>query len=309
VDSSGATRGTFLNVSGKITSGGEQGLLGLAFHPDFEHNRRFFIYYTDHNDDVVIAEYHATSTTHADTAEEILLTIPHPYTNHNGGMLAFGPDGYLYIATGDGGSGGDPGNRAQSLTSLLGKILRIDVNHGTHYAIPPSNPFAGRSSGREIWDYGLRNPWRFSFDRSTHALFIGDVGQNAWEEVDIGRSGGLNFGWRVMEGNHCYNPSSGCNRSGKVLPIVEYSHSFGCAVTGGYVYRGSVYSTLKGAYFYADYCSGRIWAMDAAAALRGSSRVRQVLDTGLSISSFGENQAGELFVCDLGGTIYRLRAA
>jgi glucose/arabinose dehydrogenase len=194
---------------------------------------------------------------------------------------------------------------------LLGKILRINVNSGSPYSSPTSNPFYNRSGARkEIWDYGLRNPWRFSFDRSTHAMFIGDVGQNEWEEVDVEPAGhgGRNYGWRVMEGRHCYNASS-CNTSGKVLPIAEYSHAAGCAVTGGYVYRGARYASLKGAYFYGDYCSGRIWAMDAAAAIRGTSRVKQVLDTGLSISSFGEDQIGEVYVVNLNGTVSKLRAA
>ena len=309
LNSSGSRVSTFLDLSGSINAGGEQGLLGLAFHPSFEGNRRFFVYYTDHGDDIVIAEYHATSTTKADPGSfRQILKIAHPYTNHNGGMMTFGPDGYLYIGTGDGGSGGDPGNRAQNLGELLGKILRINVNSGSPYASPSSNPFVSRTGARdEVWHYGLRNPWRFSFDRSTHAMFIGDVGQNQWEEIDVTRSSGRNFGWKQMEGTHCY--VAACNRSGKTLPIAEYSHSFGCSVTGGYVYRGRAYSSLRGAYFYGDYCSGRIWAMDAAAALRGTSRVRQVLDTGLSISSFGENEGGEIFVCDLaGGAIYRIRA-
>jgi glucose/arabinose dehydrogenase len=228
-------------------------------------------------------------------------------------MITFGRDGYLYIAMGDGGSQGDPHNNGQSLSTLLGKILRIDVDHGSPYSSPSTNPFVHRAGARhEIWDYGFRNPWRFSFDRSTHGLFIGDVGQNTYEEVDVehASSGGHNYGWRQMEGRHCYNPPSGCNRSGKVLPIAEYTHAGGnCAIVGGYVYRGPAYSTLNGAYFYGDNCSGRIWAMDAAAALRGTSSVRQVLDTSLSISSFGEDQAGGVFVCSLSGTIYRIKAA
>jgi len=310
--SGGHGLGTFLDISSRVTCCGEQGLLGLAFHPSFETNRRFFVDYTDTNGDDVVAEYRATSATRADSGSgKVLLRVSDPYPNHNGGMLAFGRDGYLYIAMGDGGSGGDPQNNGQNLDALLGKILRIDVNHGSPYSSPSSNPFYGRSGAkREIWDYGLRNPWRFSFDRSTHALFIGDVGQNTYEEVDAESAGhgGRNYGWRVMEGRHCYNASS-CNTSGKTLPIAEYTHSYGCAVTGGYVYRGRTYSSLRGAYFYADYCSGRIWAMDAAAALRGSSRVRQVLDTSFSISSFGEDEAGEVYVVDLNGGVYRLRAA
>jgi glucose/arabinose dehydrogenase len=309
LNSAGSRLSTFLDISGSVTGGSEQGLLGLAFHPSFESNRRFFVNYTDNAGDTIIAEYRATSTRRADaSSRRQIMKIDQPYANHNGGMITFGADGYLYIAMGDGGSGGDPQNRAQNLGSLLGKILRINVNSGSPYSSPSTNPFVNRSGARdEIWHYGLRNPWRFSFDRSTRAMFLGDVGQNTWEEVDVTRSSGRNFGWRPMEGSHCY--ISGCSPSGKVLPIAEYSHSFGCSVTGGYVYRGRSYSSLRGAYFYGDYCSGRIWALDAAAALRGTSRVRQVMDSALSISSFGENEAGEMFVCDHGGAVYRLRAA
>ena len=310
-DSSGHGRGTFLDIGSRISCCGERGLLGLAFHPSFSSNRRFFVDYTDANGDDVVAEFRASSATSADSGTgKIVLKVADPYPNHNGGMLAFGRDGYLYIAMGDGGSQGDPQNRAQDLSQLLGKILRIDIDHGSPYSSPSSNPFVGRSGARaEIWDYGLRNPWRFSFDRSTYALFIGDVGQNTYEEIDVEGAGhgGRNYGWRVMEGRHCYNASS-CDTSGKTLPIAEYTHAFGCAVTGGYVYRGQRYPSLNGAYFYGDYCSGRIWAMDAAAAERGSSAVRQVLDTNLSISSFGENQAGDVFVCDLNGRVYRVVA-
>jgi glucose/arabinose dehydrogenase len=310
-DSSGRRRATFLDIGSRVSCCGERGLLGLAFHPSFETNRRFFVYYTDNNGDDVVAEFRATSTTSASTSGKIVLKVADPYANHNGGMLAFGRDGFLYIAMGDGGSGGDPQNNGQSLGTLLGKILRININSGSPYSSPSSNPFYSRAGARkEIWAYGYRNPWRFSFDRSTHAMFIGDVGQNEWEEIDVESAGrgGRNYGWRVMEGKHCYNAST-CNRSGKVLPIAEYSHALGCSVTGGYVYRGTRYPSLKGAYFYGDYCSGRIWAMDAAAAIRGSSRVKHVLDTGLSISSFGEDQNGEVYVVNLGGSISKLRTA
>ncbi len=309
LNSAGSSVSTFLDISDLTTGTGERGLLGLAFHPSFESNRRFFVNYTDNAGDTIIAEYRATSTRSADAGSfRQILKIDQPYSNHNGGMITFGADGYLYIGMGDGGSAGDPQNRAQNLGSLLGKILRIDIDHGSPYSSPSTNPFRNHSGARdEIWDYGLRNPWRFSFDRSTRAMFIGDVGQSAWEEIDVSRSSGRNYGWRPMEGNHCY--ISGCSRSGKTLPIAEYSHSLGCSVTGGYVYRGPAYSSLRGAYFYGDFCSGRIWALDAAAALQGTSRVRQVMDSALSISSFGENEAGEVFVCDRGGAVYRLRAA
>jgi glucose/arabinose dehydrogenase len=311
VDASGRRRGTFLDVSGRVSCCGERGLLGLAFHPGYKTNRRLFVDYTDRNGDTVIAEFRASSPTRADPgSHRRLLRIGQPYENHNGGMLAFGPDGYLYIAMGDGGSQGDPRNNGQSLDTLLGKILRLDVDQASPYSTPSTNPFVGRRGARrEIWDYGLRNPWRFSFDRANGAMFIGDVGQKGFEEINVepaGR-GGRNYGWHQMEGDRCY--TSGCRRAGKVTPIAGYSHSLGCSVTGGYVYRGSRYPTLNGAYFYADYCSGRIWAMDAAAALRGTSRVRQLLDTGLAISSFGEDESGELYLCDLGGAVYRLQAA
>jgi glucose/arabinose dehydrogenase len=299
----------FLSLAGKVSTGSEQGLLGLAFHPNYETNRKFYINYTDPSGDTIVAEY-LTSTGNANvagTTGRVLLHIDQPYSNHNGGMLAFGPDGYLYIGMGDGGSAGDPGNRAQSASYLLGKILRIDVNGtsaGKQYAIPPSNPYAGATAGLdEIWARGLRNPWRFSFDSRTGDLWIGDVGQDRYEEIDrataaSGRGRGLNYGWRVIEGNACYNPSSGCSGSGKTPPIAVYSHSLGCSVTGGYVYRGLAYRGLVGGYLFGDYCSGRVWALRA----HGSSPQKPVLmaDTSLSISSFGEGQDGTLYVTDIG---------
>ena len=310
VDQAGKRRGTFLDLSARVSCCGERGLLGLAFHPDYMSNRRFFVDYTDRNGDTVIAEFKASSATRADAlSQRRLLHIDQPYANHNGGMLAFGPDGFLYIGMGDGGSQGDPNNNGQSLDTLLGKILRIDVDHGSPYSTPSSNPFVGRRGARrEIWDYGLRNPWRFSFDRSTGALFIGDVGQKGFEEINVEPKarGGRNYGWHQMEGDRCY--TSGCTRRGKITPIAGYTHAQGCSITGGYVYRGSKFPTLNGAMFYGDYCSGKIWALDAAAALRGTSRVRSLLDTGLAISSFGQDESGELYVCDLGGSVYRLRA-
>ena len=238
-----------------------------------------------------------------------MLKIAQPYANHNGGMLAFGPDGYLYIGMGDGGSGGDPGNRAQSTNTLLGKILRINVNGTTStrgYLIPSTNPYVGKTGLDEIWQIGLRNPWRFSFDRANGNLWIGDVGQNAWEEVDRavrtsdGSGRGVNWGWRVLEGNHCYNPSTGCNKTGKKGPIVEYGHTGGrCAVTGGYVSRGPLVPALNGAYVFADYCTGEIFAITAAAPPPAPKVL--LLATGFTISSFGEDAAGNLYVLDHGG--------
>ena len=311
----------FLNIAAKITNGGERGLLGLAFHPDYKTNRKFYVNYTNTSGDTVVAEY-LRSTGSANVADagsaRILLTIDQPYSNHNGGMLAFGPDRYLYVGMGDGGSAGDPGNRAQNVNNLLGKILRIDVDNkdtGKQYATPSSNPFDGATNGAdEVWSYGLRNPWRFSFDRRTGDLWIGDVGQNRWEEIDrstAGASGagrGVNYGWRVMEGNACYSPSSGCNTSGKTRPIAVYSHSVGCSVTGGYVYRGAQYRELVGGYLFGDYCSGRIWALRA----HGPASQSPVLmaDTSLNISSLGEGQDGRLYVTDIGtGDVWQVVAA
>jgi glucose/arabinose dehydrogenase len=305
----------FLDIHTRVSCCGEQGLLGLAFHPNYETNGVFYVNYTDVNGDTVVADYRrSTSNANvASTFERVLLRVAQPYDNHNGGMLAFGPGGYLYIGLGDGGSGGDPGNRAQNLGSLLGKILRIDVNHRTGtlpYAIPATNPFVGRTGDDRIWAYGFRNPWRFSFDRSTGDLWIGDVGQNRYEEIDratraTGGGRGRNFGWRVMEGRACYSPPTGCNTSGKVLPLSVYSHTYGCSVTGGYVYRGSAYAAMAGAYLYADFCSGRIWAVVAGGASTQTARL--LLDTGHSISSFGESEPGYLYITDLAsGEIFRL---
>jgi glucose/arabinose dehydrogenase len=306
----------FLDIHTRVSCCGERGLLGLAFHPSYKSNGKFYVDYTDVNGNTVVAEYQRSSTSadRASTSERILLRVAQPYANHNGGQLAFGPDGYLYIALGDGGSAGDPGNRAQSLNTLLGKILRIDVNHRTgslQYAIPSSNPFVGRTGLDQIWSYGLRNPWRFSFDRKTGDLWIGDVGQDSWEEIDrapksAGAGRGRNYGWRVMEGRACYNPPSGCNTSGKMLPMATYSHSLGCSVTGGYVYRGTGYPMLAGGYFFGDYCSGRIWALVAGGP--NTQSPVQMLDTSYSISTFGEGETGELYFADLaGGAIYRIR--
>jgi glucose/arabinose dehydrogenase len=316
----GTVRSTpFLNLSAKVSSGSEQGLLGLAFHPSYVDNGKFYVNYTNTSGDTVIAQY-TRSTANPNVANptgSTLLTIDQPYSNHNGGMLAFGPDRYLYVGMGDGGSSGDPGNRAQSLNTLLGKILRIDVDNeagGKKYAIPPGNPFAGVSGLDEIWSFGLRNPWRFSFDRRSGDLWIGDVGQNRYEEinrspvvngVDAGK--GLNYGWRVLEGNACFNPSSGCNKAGKSPPMAVYSHISGCSVTGGYVYRGLSYRGLVGGYVFGDFCSGRIWALRA----HGPATQTPVLmaDTNLSISSFGEGPDGTIYVTDLGsGDIWAIVA-
>lgn len=303
-----------LDIRGQVSSGFEQGLLGLAFHPDFAANGLFYINYTDLAGNTQIVRYQAApGTLTADPATATtLLSIEQPAANHNGGMLAFGPDGYLYIATGDGGRAGDPWGNAQNRGTLLGKLLRIDVDTGTPYAVPPTNPFVDDSSARpEIWAFGLRNPWRFSFDRQTEDLYIADVGQNAWEEVNFepaGHPGGRNYGWNTMEGTHCYPESANCNRDGLVLPVIEYSHQAtgGCSITGGYVYRGKALSSLYGHYIFGDYCSGEIWAATPGAN-DSLGNMTSLLRTDLQISSFGEDNDGELYVTDIrGGGVYRI---
>ena len=306
----------FLDISARVQSGGEQGLLGLAFHPRYERNGRFYVFYTANDDDHVISEFRRSRNADraSPSSERVVLRFPDFASNHNGGDIHFGPrDGYLYIADGDGGGGGDPRETGQRLNTLLGKILRIDVNGRANgqYSIPSSNPFVGRRGARgEIWSYGLRNPWRFSFDRETGDLWIGDVGQNAYEEIDRSRVGqgagrGVNWGWDVMEGFACYEPSSGCDRTGKTLPIAAYGRSEGSTVTGGFVYRGRRYPSLVGKYVFADFGSGRIWSLAAA----GPSRQTPVLlaDTNTNLSSFGESEAGEHFAVDLfSGRLYRI---
>jgi glucose/arabinose dehydrogenase len=296
----------FLDIVNKVLSGGERGLLGLAFHPQFESNRRFFVNYTRRPDGAtVIAEYRASAVNadEADAAEIVQLSFAQPFANHNGGMLEFGPDGFLYIGTGDGGSANDPGNRAQNVNELLGKILRIDVDHpasGLSYSSPSDNPFFGPASGRdEIFAYGLRNPWRFSFDRITGELYVGDVGQGAREEIDIIHNGG-NYGWRVFEGTFCTNNDPGlCSPGAFTPPIAEYGHTGGrCSITGGYVYRGSRSSLPFGSYVFADFCTGEIFLFrDGIQSL--------LMDTSMSISSFGEDEDGEIYVVGLEGTIRR----
>jgi glucose/arabinose dehydrogenase len=305
----------FLDISALIgDSSNEKGLLGLAFHPRYSENGFFYVNYTDTSGDTVIARYSvsATNPNRADPASaRIILRIDQPFANHNGGQLVFGPDRYLYIGMGDGGSGGDPGNRAQNPGDLLGKMLRIDVDSGNPYAVPASNPFVGRPGVRgEIWALGLRNPWRFSFDRATGDLYIADVGQGEREEINFTPAtsiGGENYGWRRMEGSRCFNPSTNCNNGSLVLPIIEYDHSVGCSVTGGYVYRGTQNPRLKGLYVYGDYCTGMIWGASRNAAGTWTSRV--LIDTSHQISTFGEDLAGELYVArhhPTGGAIFRI---
>lgn len=305
----------FLAIEGRVISGGEQGLLSVAFPPGYNTKRYFYVDYTRQPDGAtVISRFRLTADPdQADAgSEEIILTIPQPFANHNGGLLAFGPlDGYLYIGMGDGGSGGDPNNNAQNPNSLLGKILRIDVESGTiPYAIPPSNPYVSRPEFRpEVWALGLRNPWRYSFDRMTGDLYIADVGQGSWEEIDFRAAnavGGRNFGWRILEGAHCYNPPSGCVAPEDYSPpVAEYDHSQGCSVTGGFVYRGTLFPSMQGIYFYGDYCSGRIWGLRL---ISGQWETTQLLTTSHFISSFGEDEAGNLYLSDLTeGTVYALK--
>jgi glucose/arabinose dehydrogenase len=304
----------FLDISSLVLCCGEQGLLGVAFHPNYASNGFFYVNYVNPANQTVIARYSVSAN--PDVANPNsgvpLLTVDHPYGNHKGGQIKFGPDGYLYIAIGDGGSAGDPENRAQNLGLLLGKLLRIDVDHGTPYAIPADNPFLTTPGAKpEIWAFGLRNPWRFSFDRQTGDLLIADVGQGAREEVNFqpaGASGGTNYGWRRMEGTLCYNPASGCNDGTLTLPVLEYDHSLGCSITGGYRYRGIQYPQFAGTYIYGDYCSGRIWGTTTLSG-PGPWPNTLLLDTALNISTFGEDEAGELYVAhvnDTAGAIYRI---
>lgn len=299
----------FLDIQEKVGSrGSEQGLLGIAFHPRYAENGFFFINYTDLNGNTVIARFQVSEAPDiADPAsEKILLRVVQPYENHNGGMLAFGPDNYLYLGLGDGGSGGDPHDNAQSLDTLLGKILRLDVDHGDPYAIPPDNPFESGGGLPEIWAYGLRNPWRFSFDRLTNDLYIGDVGQSKWEEVDFlpaNSPGGSNFGWNYREGFHRYRGTPPPDLK-LIDPVTEYDHSQGCSVTGGYVYRGSDLPDWQGIYLYGDYCSGNIWGLRETS--DGSWQTKMLFQGIANITSFGEDQVGEVYVVDHNGAIYRL---
>jgi glucose/arabinose dehydrogenase len=320
----GAVLGTpFLDLSSLIgSSSGERGLLGMAFHPEYESNGIFFVNYTDGVGDTAVALYCAFADDpdrgDPDTAR-ILLTIPQPFGNHNGGMIAFGPDGYLYIASGDGGSGNDPEDNGQNLETLLGKILRIDVDSGTPYGVPEDNPFAGASGTRgEIWAYGVRNPWRFSFDRATGDLWMGDVGQNALEEINFqssDSSGGENYGWRNREGNLCRPGESDCSLPDAVEPLHVYSNVGSQSVTGGYVYRGASVPALAGNYFFADFVSGRVYALVREPGGNVSvTDETESLQTGggsfSSVASFGEDGVGELYIVDYGaGVVYKVGPA
>ena len=312
----GTPRATpFLDVAGLIVTGGEQGLLGMAFDPNYAGNGRFYIYYTNTAGDIVIARYGVSTNPDIANAgaQAILKTIAHPTNqNHNGGMLAFGPDGCLYAGIGDGGGSGDPNGNAQNTNSLLGKILRLDPETGS--ACGTDNPFANGTGGApEVWSFGLRNPWRFSFDRSTGVLYIGDVGQDQREEVDavVGPNAGqgVNFGWNIMEGFACFNPPSGCNSSGLTPPILDYSHDAGaCSVTGGYVYRGTLNPAVNGSYFYADYCAGFVRSFQLQGGRPSSQNTWPLLSPGGQITSFGEDARGELYILTQTGGLSRIVA-
>ena len=301
----------FLDIQSEVDSQHtEQGLLGLAFHPKYATSGLFFVNYIDLDGNTVIARFHvsANDPNRADPSSEMdILHVKQPYDNHNGGGLAFGPDGYLYIGLGDGGSEGDPLRNGQNLQTLLSKMLRIDIDHGDKYSIPPDNPFAKAGGLPEIWAYGLRNPWRFSFDKSTGALFIADVGQDAWEEVDFVPSGtpaGLNFGWSFYEGMHPYQDQPPANIT-FTLPIFEYSHSEGCSVSGGYVYRGQSMPEWQGTYFFGDYCSGNVWGLVHPA--ENNQQVKLLFTTGAQITTFGVDEAGEIYMADYRtGSVLRL---
>lgn len=300
----------FLDIADKVASGGERGLLSVAFHPDYENNGYFFVNYTDAAGDTRVERYRVSSDPNrADPASaRLILTVDQPFSNHNGGHILFGPDGMLYIAMGDGGDAGDPLGHAQNRSTLLGDLLRIDVDKGDPYAIPPSNPFVNQSGMRgEIWAWGLRNPWRIAFDRATGLLYIADVGQRDREEINVvpASQGGLNYGWNIMEGTRCYRDAS-CDSSGLVEPVHEYTHADGCSITGGIVYRGSRIPALAGHYFYADYCDGWIRGFRYNNGKLVDAREWFPAGSVNRITSFGEDASGELYVVSGTGVVYRL---
>lgn len=304
----------FLDLSGRVSTGGEQGLFDLAFDPAYATSGRFFVHYTDVNGNTTVSSFRvsATDPDRAEPATEtVVLAAEQPFTNHNGGRLEFGPDGMLYIGLGDGGSAGDPGGRGQSLADLLGDILRVDVSSGTSYTVPPDNPFAGRPDARpEVWSFGLRNPWRFTFDPATGDLYIADVGQDAWEEIDVataaqGAGRGVNFGWSRTEGSHCY-AAAACDTTGLVLPAAEYSHAEGCSISGGFVYRGAAIPALQGHYFFADYCRGWVRSIRLENGQVVESLQWPTLAPGGAVPAFGRDAAGELYVLSAEGRVFRI---
>ena len=302
----------FLDIVDRVRSGGERGLLSLAFHPRYAKNGFFFVNYTDKNGDTRVERYKVTADSNVADASsgQLVIFVKQPYANHNGGHILFGPDGMLYVAMGDGGSGGDPHGYGQNKDELLGKLLRLDVDHGRPYAIPRDNPFRGGGGGRaEIWAYGLRNPWRIAFDPPSKLLYIADVGQNQWEEIDVmpaGR-GGFNYGWNWMEGSHRFRPGAG-RPSGLVVPLVEYGHDEGCSITGGVVYRGKELPALAGHYVFSDYCSGWVRSFRVQGTRAVDFRLWKGLEAG-SVTSFGVDGAGELYVLSAPNRVFRVRAA
>jgi len=301
----------FLDIRSRVsTAGNEEGLLGLAADLDFESNGHFYVYYSAASPRrSVISRFTASDDTASPETELIVLTVPQPFQNHNGGQIAFGPDGMLYISLGDGGSGGDPQGNGQDLSTLLGTILRIDVSGigpEQGYRVPPDNPFVGVTGAREeIWAYGLRNPWRLSFDRKNGALWIGDVGQDSFEEVNLVRKG-HNYGWNTLEGSHCFSPRTNCDSANTEPPVLEYGSNKGCSVIGGYVYRGTKIPTLAGAYLYGDYCSGEVRGFRFENGEAVGDKL--LVDSGLRITSFGEDRSGEIYALTQRGHIYRLIA-
>jgi len=300
----------FLDLHADVSTGSEQGLLSMAFDPDYATSRRVFTSWTDANGDTRIVRYTA-SAVNPDTVDpasaDTVLAIPQPDANHNGGLIAFGPDGYLYVGLGDGGGAGDPNGNAQDLTTLLGKMLRLDVSGAGSYTIPADNPFVGGANRGEIWSYGLRNPWRWSFDPVTGEVYVGDVGQDAWEEVDVASAGGggLNYGWNVMEGTTCYGSGS-CVRTGLTLPVLVYGHDQGCSITGGYVYRGGAIPELRGTYFYADFCQGWVRTFRLLGGAATERAQWSTLSPAGNITSFGEDAAGELYVLTSDGRVGKI---
>jgi hypothetical protein len=303
----------FLDISAQVSTGSEQGLLGLAFHPQYATNGRFIVHYTDLAGDTRVSGFRVSPDPDvADAASEVsILAVDQPFSNHNGGQVLFGPDGHLYIMLGDGGSANDPGGRGQSLADLLGSILRVEPLDGGGYAVPPDNPFVSTAGARpEIWSYGLRNPWRVAFDPATGDLYIADVGQSQWEEVDVspsadGAGRGLNFGWNIMEGPECLTDSS-CDQDAFELPVLSYDHSDGCSITGGFVYRGAAIPALQGHYFYSDYCRG--WVRSFR--FENGSAVDQfqwpALAPGSGVPSFGRDATGELYVMSTDGVVFKI---
>lgn len=311
ISESGSLRATpFLDIADRVLDGGERGLLSLAFHPNYASNRFFYVNYTDNNGDTRVERYTTTSDPNvADpNSAELVLFVDQPFANHNGGLVTFGPDGMLYIGMGDGGSGGDPLGHGQNRGTLLGDLLRIDVDRGSPYAIPPDNPFVNVSGARgEIWAYGLRNPWRFMFDREAGMLYIADVGQNRWEEVNAvpSSAAGLNYGWNIMEGGECFGTMS-CNRTGLTLPVLTYRLDGGtCAVIGGFVYRGTRIPGLRGHYLYSDFCGGWLRSFRLVNGRAEGQREWNVGDLG-RVTSFGEDSSGELYILSINGRVYRL---